>query len=71
MTNTIKIAQEWLQSADAILVTASNGFSITEGLNLFAQDDKVRVVLGDLVDKYHLTSLIEAASYHYPNQLDR
>lgn len=71
MTNSIQIAQQWLKDADAILVTASNGFSITEGLNLFAQDDKVKTVLGDMAEKYHQPSLIAALSYNYPNEVDR
>ncbi|MCD7084687.1 Sir2 silent information regulator family NAD-dependent deacetylase [Limosilactobacillus fastidiosus] len=72
MTNLgIKTAQKWLKDADAILVTASNGFSISEGLNLFANDEKLRTVLGDLVDKYHFQNLLNALSYHYTNKLDQ
>lgn len=70
MTNAIKTAQQWIQDADAILVTASNGFSISEGLNLFAQDDKVKTVVGDLAAQYHLPNLMTALSYKYPHQLD-
>lgn len=44
MTNAVKIAQQWLKDADAILVTASNGFSISEGLNLFANNSKLSTV---------------------------
>ncbi len=71
MNKSIQTAQKWLADADAILVTASNGFSISEGLNLFADDQKLRDVLGDLVDKYHLTSLLMALSFHYPNRVDQ
>ncbi|WP_338935386.1 hypothetical protein [Lactobacillus helveticus] len=43
MTNkAAKIAKQWLDDADAILVTASNGLSISEGLNLFANDKKLK-----------------------------
>ena len=48
MANSIKTAQKWLNDADAILITASNGFSISEGLNLFANDQKLVTVLGVL-----------------------
>lgn len=63
-------AKKWLDDSDAILVTASNGFSISEGLNLFANDKKLKEVLGDLVDKYHLPNLLTAFAFKYPNQLD-
>lgn len=71
MTNAIKTAQQWLSDADAILVTASNGFSISEGLNLFAHDRKLSTVLGDLVEKYNLPNLLGALNYHYPDELDK
>ena len=71
MANSIKNAQKWLNDADAILITASNGFSISEGLNLFANDQKLVTVLGDLVEKYNLPSLLGALGYQYPNELDR
>lgn len=71
MPNSIQIAQHWLTDADAILVTASNGLSISEGLNLFAQDAKLHQVLGDLADKYPLSNLLTALSYHYPDTLDQ
>ena len=44
MANSIKTAQKWLNDADAVLITASNGFSISEGLNLFANDQKLVTV---------------------------
>lgn len=71
MPNSIKIAQQWINDSDAVLVTASNGFSITEGLNLFAHDDKLTTVLGDLAEKYKLSNLLEALNYRYPNKLDQ
>lgn len=71
MTNTVKTAQQWLSDADALLVTASNGFSISEGLNLFAKDSKLSTVLGDLVEKYNLPNLLGALNYNYPNELDK
>ena len=70
MSNTAKTASDWLKNANAILVTASNGLSISEGLNLFANDKKLKEVLGDLVDKYHLPNLLQAFSFPYKNKLD-
>lgn len=65
-----QIAKKWIDESDAILVTASNGLSISEGLNLFANDVKLKEVLGDLVDKYHLPNLLTAFNYQYPDELD-
>lgn len=66
----VKKAYNWLHEADAILVTASNGLSISEGLNLFANDQKLKDVLGDLVDKYHLPNLLTALNFPYKSKLD-
>ncbi|WP_202898316.1 hypothetical protein [Lactobacillus hamsteri] len=67
----VKLAHEWLENADAILVTASNGFSISEGYNLFANDKKLREVIGeDIVEKYHLPNLIMAGNFQYPSPVE-
>ena len=66
----VSLAHKWVEDADRILVTASNGFSISEGLNLFANDQKLKEALGDLVDKYNLPNLFTALNYSYSNQLD-
>lgn len=67
----VQLAQQWLKNADAILVTASNGFSISEGYNLFANDQKLRDVVGkEIVDKYHLPNLLMAFNFKYPTPLE-
>lgn len=72
MTNSIETARKWIKNADAILVTASNGFSISEGLNLFANDQKLTDVVGqELMGKYHFQNLLAALSFDYPNAMDR
>lgn len=71
MLKAIQTAQQWVKDSEAVLVTASNGFSITEGLNLFATDDKLHEILGGLEQKYHLQNLLAAISYDYPNELDK
>ncbi|MCD8023198.1 MAG: hypothetical protein LUF30_09600 [Lachnospiraceae bacterium] len=45
---------EKLKNADAILVGASNGLSITEGLHLFADNAAFEELFGDLKQKYGL-----------------
>lgn len=71
MNKAIQAAQQWIKDSNAILVTASNGFSITEGLNLFTSDAKLHEVLGGLEGKYHLQNLLMALGYHYSNELDK
>lgn len=47
MTNkAASTVKKLLDNADAILVTARNGFSISEGLNLFANNKKLHEILG-------------------------
>lgn len=40
-----------LAEADAVLVTASNGLSISEGLNIFADDAAFDELFGDLKER--------------------
>ena len=48
----LKPAAEAIQAADAILIGASNGLSITEGLHLFADNQAFQELFGDLRQKY-------------------
>ena len=43
---------EKIQKADAILIGASNGLSMTEGLHLFADNQAFENLFGDFKDKY-------------------
>lgn len=54
-----------LKRAPAILVLAANGFSISEGLNLFATDGAIRDEFADLARHYSLPSLLAAMQYPY------
>lgn len=68
--NVLTQAKKWLDNADAVLITASNGLSITEGLNLFSSE-KLAEVLGKYQEKYHFTNLLEALNYPYQDQVDK
>lgn len=66
-------AKQQLQTSDAILVTASNGFSISEGFNLFAHDQHLFEIAGNLMKKYQYQNLLQAMQYPYfntANQVD-
>ena len=51
MNDYYEIAQK-IKDADAILIGASNGLSITEGLNLFADDEAFENLFKDYKEKY-------------------
>lgn len=59
----IKKAREVLEQAEAIIVTASNGLSITEGLHLFANNAAFKELLGDFEKKYGFHSLLHGFFY--------
>lgn len=52
-----EIAQK-IKEADAILIGASNGFSITEGLHLFADNEVFETLFGDYKEKYGFRNIL-------------
>lgn len=64
MNEYIEIAQK-ITDADAILIGASNGFSITEGLNLFADDDAFENLLGDYKKKYGFRNILDGFFFRW------
>ena len=65
-----KIAEKILQ-ADAILIGASNGLSITEGLNLFADDEAFESLLGDYKKKYGFRRILDGFFYHWETEEEK
>ncbi|MGN0193797.1 MAG: hypothetical protein ACI39G_01605 [Pseudoramibacter sp.] len=57
-TNDFTRARQWIDGADALLITASNGLSITEGYNIFADNADFRHYFGTFRDRYGINSLI-------------
>lgn len=43
---------EKIKEAEAILIGASNGFSIAEGLHIFGDNEDFRRLFGDFREKY-------------------
>jgi len=62
---------ETVKTADAILVGASNGLSITEGLHLFADDLAFDEVFGDLKQKYGLRCILHGMGAHWPSEEEK
>ena len=71
MESAVKKAKEALKNADAILIGASNGLSISEGYNIFADDDSFNDIFGDLKHKYGLRSVLDGCFHHYPTETAR
>ena len=47
-----------IKQADAILIGASNGFSISEGLHIFAGDKAFEEIFGDFKRKYGICNIL-------------
>ena len=62
---------ETLKSADAIIIGASNGLSITEGLNLFASNREFYDLFGDFSRKYNFHNILEGCFYRYPDEKEK
>lgn len=66
MTTTITQAKILLKNSDAILITASNGLSISEGYNIFANDKNFRKYFNEFKVMYGISSLIQGAFAQIP-----
>lgn len=60
-----KAIADKIKDADAILIGASNGLSITEGLHLFADNQAFQEVFGDFKKKYSLHNILEGLFYNW------
>lgn len=60
-----------LRNADAILIGASNGLSIAEGYNIFADNDMFRSQFGDYQRRFGIRCLLEGFFFNYPKQTER
>lgn len=60
-----------IHQADAILIGASNGLSITEGLHLFADNQAFEELFGDLRQKYGLECILQGMMAPWPSQAEK
>ncbi|KIR01866.1 hypothetical protein P261_00680 [Lachnospiraceae bacterium TWA4] len=60
-----------IDKADAILIGASNGLSITEGLHLFANNQALEEVFGDLKRKYGLQNILQGMMGRWPSEEEK
>lgn len=65
-----KIADK-IKEADAILIGASNGFSISEGLHIFADDGDFSSLFGDFREKYGLRNILQGFFFQWSSDEER
>ena len=66
--NQIEIIAQKLKDADAVLVGASNGFSISEGLHIFASNQAFEDLFGDFKRKYGIRNILEGMFARFPSE---
>lgn len=57
-----------LKEADAILIGASNGFSISEGLHIFADNQAFEDVFGDFKRAYGIRNILSGIFADWPSE---
>lgn len=62
----IKQAQEMIKNSPAILIRASNGLSIAEGYNIFADDENFRKYFNEFKALYGINGLIQGVFAQIP-----
>ena len=70
MTAYREIAEK-IRQADAVLIGASNGLSITEGLHLFADNQAFDEVFEDLKRKYGLRCILQGMGAKWPSEEEK
>lgn len=71
MNTDMNEVRKWIDGADALLITASNGLSIAEGYHLFADNEMFRSQFADFRERFGVRSVLEGASFPYASQADR
>lgn len=69
--NLIQEAARKLLQADSILAGASNGFSIAEGLHIFADNQALEDLFPDLKRKYGLRCLFQGMAAEWPSEEEK
>ena len=68
MDTAIEKARKALAEADAILIGASNGLSISEGYNIFADNEMFRRQFGDMAQRYGFRSVLQGVFCQFPTR---
>ncbi|WP_099353703.1 Sir2 family NAD-dependent protein deacetylase [Fredinandcohnia onubensis] len=60
-----------IEEADGIVIGASNGLSISEGIHIFADNAAFQENFGDFREKYGFRSIIQGAFYPFPTEEEK
>lgn len=71
MKELIEKASHALRQADAILIGASNGLSIAEGYNIFADNEMFRSQFWSFRQRFGIHSVLDGCFHNYPSEIDR
>ena len=71
MINQYRHIAEKLKESDAVLIGASNGLSITEGLHLFADNQAFEDLFSDFKRKYGLRCILHGMGYRWPSEEEK
>lgn len=71
MNNDILKVKEAIAGADAIIIGASNGLSMAEGYNIFADNEMFRRQFGKFRDRYGIRSVLQGCFYNFQTNSDR
>lgn len=66
-----KRIRQILADADAVIVGASNGLSITEGLHIFADNEAFEELFGDFRQKYGIRNILQGFFFKWPSEEER
>lgn len=67
----IEKAARAIRNADGLLIGASNGLSIAEGYNIFADNEMFRSQFGEFQAKYGVNCVLDGIFYPYPSSSER
>lgn len=71
MIEQIKIALDRIEAADAIVISASNGLSIAEGINIFAENEDFIKHFGEFRNRYGFRSIIKGCFHSFPTEPEK
>lgn len=60
-----------IREADGLLIAASNGLSISEGLHLFASNEAFHTLFGDYARKYGLLNILQGIAGRWPSEEEK
>lgn len=68
MTELYQKIKDAIQNADAILIGASNGLSISEGYNIFTDNVWFQENFGDFRSQYGIHSILQGSFFQFPSE---